>query len=315
MSLFNRSPPEERIPSPGKRPAAARRARRPDHPRADHRRRRHRGAAEGQQRPVDKLNRDEAGDPQRGHHPRRGRRPADVPDPRLGPPLRRDQGEQPGAQEGRPGAVGHDDAAAPGSRRGGHHDPVAAARPQGRDPRLRHRQAQRVLLLRRPDADGQDDQGVHGLDINHIININFGGFREVINAIGCVYVDVDRRYYHSNEGLPLSAHYAEIDIDPGYQKLCGTDALNYVRFRHADSDIVRAARQQAFLRQAKDQLNASSLIGKRDKLLDIFGGQHPGRQVAEVDERRSSACSSSRCSRPATRSARSSSRPPTTRPT
>ena len=44
-----------------------------------------------------------------------------------------------------------------------------------------------------------------GLDINHVININFGGFRDVVNEIGCVYIDVDRRYYHSNEGLPVSA--------------------------------------------------------------------------------------------------------------
>lgn len=109
-----------------------------------------------------------------------------------------------------------------------------------------------------------------GLDINHVVNINFGGFREVVNAIGCVYIDVDRRYYHSNEGLPVSAHYAEIDLQPGYDKLCGTDALSYVRFRHLDSDIVRAARQQAFLRQAKDQLNASSLIDNRDELVEIF---------------------------------------------
>jgi polyisoprenyl-teichoic acid--peptidoglycan teichoic acid transferase len=110
-----------------------------------------------------------------------------------------------------------------------------------------------------------------GLDVNHVININFGGFRDVVNAIGCVYIDVDRRYYHSNAGLPVSQRYAEIDIDPGYQKLCGTDALDYVRYRHFDSDIVRAARQQSFLRQAKDQLNTSSLIGKRNKLIKIFG--------------------------------------------
>src|SRR5689334_1275616 len=112
-----------------------------------------------------------------------------------------------------------------------------------------------------------------GIDINHVININFGGFRDVVNAIGCVYIDVDRRYYHSNEGVPIGSteRYAEIDIQPGYQKLCGTDALNYVRYRHLDSDIVRAARQQSFLRQAKDQLNASSLINKRDELIDIFG--------------------------------------------
>ncbi|HEV7494771.1 LCP family protein [Baekduia sp.] len=106
--------------------------------------------------------------------------------------------------------------------------------------------------------------------INHIINVNFGGFREVVDELGCVYADVDRRYYHSNLGLPVSAHYAEIDIDPGYQQLCGQRALDYVRFRHADSDIVRAARQQDFLRSAKDQLNSSSLIDDRSRLIKIM---------------------------------------------
>jgi LCP family protein required for cell wall assembly len=106
--------------------------------------------------------------------------------------------------------------------------------------------------------------------INHIINVNFGGFREVVNELGCIYADVDRRYYHSNVGLPVSAHYAEIDIDPGYQRLCGQRALDYVRFRHADSDIVRAARQQDFLRAAKDQLNSSALIDDRDQLIKIM---------------------------------------------
>jgi LCP family protein required for cell wall assembly len=106
--------------------------------------------------------------------------------------------------------------------------------------------------------------------INHIINVNFGGFREVVDELGCVYADVDRRYYHSNLGLPVSAHYAEIDIDPGYQQLCGQRALDYVRFRHADSDIVRAARQQDFLRSAKDQLSSSSLINDRGRLIKIM---------------------------------------------
>lgn len=110
-----------------------------------------------------------------------------------------------------------------------------------------------------------------GLKINHVVNVNFSGFREVVNAIGCVYVDVDRRYYHSNAGLGIGSRYAEINIQPGYQKLCGTDALDYVRYRHTDSDIVRASRQQAFLKQAKDQVNSGSLIDNSDKLTDIFG--------------------------------------------
>lgn len=91
------------------------------------------------------------------------------------------------------------------------------------------------------------------IDINHIINVNFRGFRAAVDAIGCVYVDVDRRYYHSNLGLPPSQQYAEIDLSAGYQRLCGQKALDYVRFRHADSDFVRAARQQDFLRQVKSQ--------------------------------------------------------------
>jgi LCP family protein required for cell wall assembly len=106
--------------------------------------------------------------------------------------------------------------------------------------------------------------------INHIVNVNFQGFRQVVDALGCVYADVDRRYYHSNLGLPISAHYAEIDVRPGYQELCGQRALDYVRFRHADSDIVRAARQQDFLRSAKDQLSTSSLIERRGDLIRIL---------------------------------------------
>ena len=109
-----------------------------------------------------------------------------------------------------------------------------------------------------------------GIKINHVINVNFSGFRKAVDLVGCVYVDVDRRYYHSNAGLAAAAQYAEINIEPGYQKLCGKQALDYVRFRHTDSDLVRAARQQDFLRAAKDQISSSSLINHTGKLIDIF---------------------------------------------
>ena len=54
-----------------------------------------------------------------------------------------------------------------------------------------------------------------------MVNIDFLGFVRAVDAIGCVYTDVDRRYYHSNVGVPPEEQYAEIDIQPGYQKLCG----------------------------------------------------------------------------------------------
>ena len=107
-----------------------------------------------------------------------------------------------------------------------------------------------------------------GLSINHVINVNFEGFVKGINAIGCVYLDIDRRYY--NDGIAAS-DYAPIDLQPGYQKMCGRDALDFARFRHEDSDLVRGARQQELLREAKQRIGLGGLIGNRDKLLKIFG--------------------------------------------
>jgi polyisoprenyl-teichoic acid--peptidoglycan teichoic acid transferase len=102
--------------------------------------------------------------------------------------------------------------------------------------------------------------------INHVININFRGFRKAVDYVGCVYADIDHRYYN-----PPGTGYATINIQPGYQRLCGQDALDYVRFRHTDTDLVRAARQQDFLRQAKAQIGAKQIFDKRDKLARLVG--------------------------------------------
>ena len=107
-----------------------------------------------------------------------------------------------------------------------------------------------------------------GLRINHVINVDFSGFKQAVNAIGCVYVDIDRRYFNDNTG-PM--RYATIDVPQGYQKLCGQDALDYSRYRHDDNDLVRSARQQDFLRQAKQQVGVGRLVGERDRLVRLFG--------------------------------------------
>lgn len=109
-----------------------------------------------------------------------------------------------------------------------------------------------------------------GLKVHHVVNIDFLGFVRAVDAIGCVYIDVDRRYYHSNEGLPPEEQYAEINIQPGYQKLCGKKALQYVRYRHTDTDIVRSARQQEFMSQARKQLGLGTLLNDQTKLTEIF---------------------------------------------
>ena len=103
-----------------------------------------------------------------------------------------------------------------------------------------------------------------------MVNIDFLGFVRAVDAIGCVYTDVDRRYYHSNVGVPPEEQYSEINIQPGYQKLCGKKALQYVRYRHTDTDIVRSARQQSFLSQVRRQISPTDLITDNHNLIDIL---------------------------------------------
>jgi LCP family protein required for cell wall assembly len=109
-----------------------------------------------------------------------------------------------------------------------------------------------------------------GLQINHVVNVDFLGFVRAVDAIGCVYTDVDRRYYHSNVGVPAAEQYSEINIKPGYQLLCGKKALEYVRYRHTDTDIVRSARQQDFLSSARERVPISKLVLGQNDLVDIF---------------------------------------------
>jgi len=108
------------------------------------------------------------------------------------------------------------------------------------------------------------------LPINHVVNVDYLGFVRAVYAIGCVYVDVDRRYYHSNVGVPPSEQYSEINVQPGYQLMCGKRALEYVRYRHTDTDLVRAARQQDFLSAARQRVPIKDLVLGRNDLIEIF---------------------------------------------
>ena len=96
-----------------------------------------------------------------------------------------------------------------------------------------------------------------GLPINYLITVNFRGFRQLVDAVGGVWMDVDRRYFNDRGG---DFGYATINLFPGYQKLGGYQALDFVRYRHTDSDLYRVARQQLFVRAFKDQVRASTGI-------------------------------------------------------
>jgi LCP family protein required for cell wall assembly len=90
-----------------------------------------------------------------------------------------------------------------------------------------------------------------GEKIDHFFNVNFEAFRRLVNDADGVYLDIDRWYFNDNKGRGATSSFEQLDIKPGYQRLSGSDALDYVRYRHGDNDFGRIARQQAFLAELK----------------------------------------------------------------
>ncbi len=94
---------------------------------------------------------------------------------------------------------------------------------------------------------------------------DFAGFEDIVDALGGVEIDVDKRmYYQTYDGL--------IDIEAGRQRLNGQQALQYVRFRQDElGDITRVSRQQAFLKALAGELLDAGVLRKLPQLLAETG--------------------------------------------
>jgi LCP family protein required for cell wall assembly len=97
-----------------------------------------------------------------------------------------------------------------------------------------------------------------GVPINYLITVNFRGFKQIVSHLGGVWMDVDRRYFNDNS--QGGERYAKIDLKPGYQKLNGERALDFVRYRHTDSDLYRIERQQLFVKAVKQRMSEFSVL-------------------------------------------------------
>ena len=104
--------------------------------------------------------------------------------------------------------------------------------------------------------------------INHVFVTNFKRFRRAVDEMGCVYMTVDKRYYHVNE--PGGEQYFEINLQPGYQRLCGTEALEFVANRHESTSLIRDARDQRFLLEVKAEYGPT-LFENRERFERILG--------------------------------------------
>lgn len=117
-----------------------------------------------------------------------------------------------------------------------------------------------------PKLSVQVIKDITGLDVHMVFNVDFTGFRGLVDQLGGVWVDVDKRYF---DNVPNQT--SDIDIKPGYQLLGGRDALAYARTRHdAGGDFNRIARQQQMLASLKKQVGSSSMARNVPGLFRVF---------------------------------------------
>lgn len=95
--------------------------------------------------------------------------------------------------------------------------------------------------------------------IDYYVLTNFNGFEKVVDTLGGVTIDVEKRMYKPSEN---------INLKPGLQRLDGHKALAYCRWRgDALGDISRAERQQKFLVALAHEMMQTKTITKVPKLL------------------------------------------------
>ncbi|MFJ2704268.1 LCP family protein [Streptomyces sp. NPDC087428] len=103
-----------------------------------------------------------------------------------------------------------------------------------------------------------------GLHIDHYVEIGFGGFAKIVDAIGGVELDIPKAFKDKNSGA---------DFKAGKQTLNGEQSLAFVRTRYAfaGSDLDRTKNQQKFLAALASQTATPSTILNPFKLYPTMG--------------------------------------------
>jgi LCP family protein required for cell wall assembly len=120
--------------------------------------------------------------------------------------------------------------------------------PGGRTEKLNH-----AYAYGKGELTKQTVEKLLDIQIDGFISTNFAGFANMVDIIGGIELDVERRMVYPNE---------DINLFPGVQRLNGADALAYVRYRSdARGDMGRMERQQKFLKVlAEHLLDVSNLL-------------------------------------------------------
>lgn len=106
-----------------------------------------------------------------------------------------------------------------------------------------------------------------GQKINYYMGVDFTGFRQIVNAMGGVWIDVPVEINDRQADPSKGKKYSHIDA--GYQLLDGNHAITFVRARHqfADQDFTRMKNQQRFFKAIADQIATKTSVAKIPRIV------------------------------------------------
>lgn len=113
-------------------------------------------------------------------------------------------------------------------------------------------------------------EGIAGVPIHYWAKVNFAGFKEIIDAIGGISVNVSSSIYDPYYPKDGTYEYETFSLQAGPQILDGETALKYARSRKTTSDFDRANRQQEVLYAIKQKALESEILFSADKINAIF---------------------------------------------
>lgn len=126
-----------------------------------------------------------------------------------------------------------------------------------------------------PELAARVVSNVIGVPIHYYVMVDFSGFRQAVDAVGGVDINVTKAIY--DPSYPCDNErggYCAFSIKPGLVHMDGALALRYARSRKTTSDFDRAARQQQVigaLRQKALQLSTLTNPVKLTALIDALG--------------------------------------------
>jgi len=108
---------------------------------------------------------------------------------------------------------------------------------------------------------------LYGIDIKYFVEVNFRGFRQAVDALGGVTINVQVPVLDNDFPRPNDQR-VRLFVPAGMQHMTGAEALDYARSRKSTNDFERGARQQRVIVSLRQQMDLSNILPNIESLAE-----------------------------------------------